>query len=290
MWFHFPTSIPKLLTAMQSSATYAELALLAGSWEPNDIERQVYGRDWNKVGPSKLRGTFYGARDGRNIHTSHVDMIRSLFPDSQLDWWRCHPIAQILCDASLGQDGVLDALNTLPKGLERRRIWDEEWAGAYTFAPFARELPDTVEVIQKLAGMRTPFALLALIGRMRLAQLRGARTSIDSAYAKALAHMLPNCIACSPHLFLGQEALLEATWRFLWWSPHAETRLVFQLYDEDTPTLSDIMRRVSEATRLIRWPGLPLPPADQLQSRRNKVAEFVRSTGESTRFVYNENF
>jgi hypothetical protein len=127
-----PTSAPELLAAMQSAATYAELSLLASSWEPNEIERQVYGRDWNKKGPYKLRGTFYSTRDGSNISSSHANTIRSLFPDSHLGWWRRHPIAEILCEAKLGQDGILDALNTLPEGPERQCIWDEGWASLFT--------------------------------------------------------------------------------------------------------------------------------------------------------------
>lgn len=275
--FKPPTSVPDLLTAMQSAAAYAELAVLAGSWEPNDIERRLYGREWNKTGNDKLRGTFRSPRDGGKIHASHVDKIRSLFPDSHLSWWQRHPIAQILCDASLGQDAVLDALNTLPKGPERQCVWND-YVGAFTWTPFVRELPDTADVIQRLAGMQTPFALLALIGRMRLAQLRGADGCIDVKYEKALLHMLPDCIAYSPQLFLGQEALQEAVWRFLWWSPHAEARFLMQLH-ETKPTLGDVESRLSAAVPLISWPGLPLPPADQLKSRRDSVAKIAQNLG-----------
>jgi len=262
---------------MQSAAVYAELAVLANSWEPNEIERRIYSRDWNKAGPNKLRGTFYGTRDGRNIHASHVDKILSLFPDSHLDWWRRHPIAQILCNAHLGQDGILSALNTLPNGPERQSIWNEGWVGPFTFTPVVRELPDTAEVIQRLAVMRSPFALLAVIGRMRLAQLRGTDPDIDYEYKKALLHMLPDCIAFSPHLFLGHEALLEAVCRFLWWSPHAETRLLAQAFDENSLAVVETIKQA--ANRPASWSGLPLPPIDQLASRRNQVAKIVQSLG-----------
>lgn len=277
LWFIPPMSVPKLLTAMQSAATFAELAVLTGSWEPNTIERRIYQRDWNKVGPFKLRGTFYGARDGRNIHATHAEAIQSLFPGTNLDWWRRHPIGRILCDASLGQDGVLDALNMLPQGPERSCIWDERWVSTLTATTVAREIQDTSEVIQRLSAMRTPGALLALIGRMRLNQLRAANASLDVRYENALLHMLPETIAHSPHLFLGQEAILEALWLFLRWIPHVESR--FLLRPDDHTTAREIDDRLAEVAELINWPDLPQPPADQLESRRAKVARIMRELG-----------
>lgn len=266
--FKPPASIPQLLTAMQSAGAYAELAVLAGSWEANDIERRIYGREWNRTGNDKLRGTFHAPRDGAKMHLSQVDKILSLFPDSHLSWWQRHPIAQILCDASLGQDGVLEALNTLPYGAARNCVWGDQ----HTFgARIARELPDTAEVFLRLANERTPFALLALIGRMRLAQLRGAGGPIDRKYEQLILQMLPDCIAHSPHLFLGQEALLEALWRFLRWSPYAHIRFLTRLFSDPpirrTPFWPPLTGPISPST----WPGVPMVPQRQLQSRRRHV-------------------
>lgn len=270
-------SAPKLLAAMQSAAVYAELASVTGSWEPNEIERRLYKRDWNKPGPARLRGTFYGARNGGNIHAARAEAVRSLAPDSNLDWWRRHPLGLILCDASLGQDGVLDALRMLPQGPERSCIWDERWVSTLTATTIAREIQDSSEVIQRLAVMRTPSALLAVVGRMRLNQLRAANGFLDVDYEKALLHMLPETIAHSPHLFLGQDALLEAVWLFLRWIPHAESR--FLLRPDSHTTAREVDDRLAEATGLINWPGLPRPPADQLKLRRAKVVKIMRDLG-----------
>ena len=270
-----PMSAPKLLTAMRSAAVYAELASIAKNWEPNEIERFIYERDWNKPGPAKLRGTFHGTRDGRIIQPTHAKTIQSRFPCSDLDLWLRHPIGQILCNASLGQDGVLKALDTLPRGPERRCIWAEEWPSTLTATPVAREIPDTTGVVQRLAGMRTHHALLALVGRMRLNQLRTADGFMDAAYEKALLHMLPDCIASSPHLFLGQEALLASVCLFLRWIPHAESRYLLQPDSYLIP--SDVDERLAKATDQINWPGLSLPPVAQLESRRTKVAEIERN-------------
>lgn len=278
--FTVPISQPALLRAMRSSACYAELAQLAKSWEPNSIERSVFGRDWDKSDHEKIRSTFYSTRDGALIQTKHAQKICETFPNTRLAWWRIHPIGQILCDSSLKQGGVLQALEMLPAGPERALMWDERCVGLLSFERYQIEIPSDIASINSLEEIGTSDALLALIGRMRLSQLRGGETELDVAYERAIWRILPACIARTPHLYLGHRALVEALHQFLWWSPFSDSRYLHSVDDDSiTELIKSVHQRLSEQISSTEWPNLSPPPKEQLDLR----AKLARQISEQMR-------
>lgn len=265
MDFIRPTSTPLLLKELRSAACYAELAVHAGTWDPNDIEAKVFDRSYKKTGPNRRRGTFYKAMNGTVIQPRYLPDIESVFPSSRIRWWRAHPLAEILCNASLEQDGVLKALGTCPAGEERQLMWDEKYVGMLSWERFRIEVPDNVETIDALVQIGSVESLLMLVGRMRLAQLRG-RSELDMAYECAVWKTLPACVARSPHLLLGSEALLAALDGFLSWSPFSDSRFLGQIGDKKTfdLRLSFYSRLAHEMEKL----NVQSPPAEHLSIRK----------------------
>lgn len=272
MDFIRPTSTPPLLKELRSAACYAELAVHAGTWDPNEIETKVFDRSYKKAGPGKRRGTFYKAMNGTVLQPRFLPKITEAFPSTRIRWWRDHPLAEILCNGSLEQDGVLKALGTCPAGDERQHMWDESCVGMLSWERFRVEIPDSHETIASLAQIGSVESLLMLIGRMRLAQLRG-RSEFDMAYECAVWHTLPTCVAQSPHLLLGSEALLAALDGFLSWSPFSDSRFFGRLKDKRAAELrlSFYSRLTSEIERL----GVQPPPENHLSIRRNIVTKIV---------------
>lgn len=273
MDFVRPHSAPALLRALRSAACYAELALVSSSWGPYSIEHKVYDRKPNYSGPKKARGTFYSQRNGTVLPPRCVNDVEKKFPRSRIRWWSEHPIAQILCDASLEQDGVLKALGTCPAGDERRLMWDEEFVGMLSGERFRVEKRDCSDTIAALVGIGSVESLLVLIGRMRLAQLRGGDTSLDMAYERAIWETLPTCIARSPHLYFGHEALLAALEGFLSWSPFSDSRFLTSVTDKSVEKLrQSYIARLSE--EVLRQ-KLTLPPEEHMLIRKRIVDEIV---------------
>lgn len=270
-FFSPPTSTPLLLQALRSAACYAELAVLTGSWDPNDIEARVFGRNYTKSGPGKRRATFYKAMNGTVVQPRYLPEIESVFPGTRIRWWRAHPLGEILCNAALEQDGVLKALGMCPGGEERQLMWDERYVGAMSWEPLRIEVPDSIEAIEALVKIGSVESLLVLMGRMRLAQLRG-RSELDMAYECAVWKTLPMCVARSPHLLLGCDALLAALDGFLSWSPFSDSRLFVHMWDKQAVDLrhSFDSRLAHEMSRF----GVQAPPAEHL-SIRKKAAERI---------------
>ena len=275
--YNAPSSTPELLKALRSAGSFAELACFAGSWEPNSIEREVFDREWNKNGPAKLRSTFYAPRDGSVIRESQAEAIQAMLPQLRLKWWRRHPIGVILCDAELQQDGVLAELDTLPEGSARCCVWDETCSGLLSGVRIRSEIPYSSDLVRRLASMGTPESLLAILGRMRLAQLRGEDYVVDFEYELALQQALPTCIARSPHLYLAHEALLEAIARFLTWAPYADSRHFMRVRHDNFEHLMrlDVERRLAEEVPMMGWPGLPLPPSEQMKLRKSTIDAWI---------------
>lgn len=267
-----PTSTPLLLQALRSAACYAELALRSGSWDPNTIEQNVFGRIYKETGPKKRRGTFYKAMDGTVVQPRYLPDIEAAFPGTRIRWWRDNPLAEVLCNGSLEQDGVLKALRTCPAGDERQHMWDENFVGMLSWERFRVEVPDSHETIASLAQMGSVESLLVLIGRMRLAQLRG-QSELDMSYECAVWQALPTCVAQSPHLLLGSEALLAALDGFLSWSPFSDCRFFGQIEDKRAAELrlSFYPRLTSEIERL----GVQAPPENHLSIRRKIITKIV---------------
>lgn len=265
MDFIRPTSTPLLLQALRSAACYAELAILSGSWNPNDIESKVFDRSYEKTGPEKRRGTFYKAMNGTVVQPRYLPDIERVFPSTRIRWWRAHPLAEILCNAALEQDGVLKALGTCPPGSERQLMWDENYVGMLSWERFRVEVPDSVGTIDALVQIASVESLLILLGRMRLAQLRG-RSELDTAYECAVWKLLPTCVARSPHLHLGTEALLAALDGFLSWSPFSDSRFLEQIREKQVVELrlSFHARLAQEMKRL----DVQAPPAEHLSIRK----------------------
>lgn len=266
------TSTPLLLQALRSAACYAELAVMSGSWDPNDIETKVFDRSYKKSGPGKRRATFYKAMNGTVVQPRYLPAIESVFPGTRIRWWRAHPLGEILCNAALEQDGVLKALGTCPAGEERQLMWDEKSVGMMSSERFRIEVPDSVETIDALVGIGSVESLLVLIGRMRLAQLRG-RSELDMTYERAVWKALPTCVARSPHLLLGSEALLAALDGFLSWSPFSDSRFIGQIWDKRAVDLrhSFDSRLAHELKRI----GVQAPPAEHLSIRKSAVERIV---------------
>ncbi len=265
MDFIRPTSTPLLLKELRSAACYAELAVHAKTWDPNDIEAKVFDRSYKKTGPEKRRGTFYKAMNGTVVQPRYLPDIESVFPSSRIRWWRAHPLAEILCNAALEQDGVLKALGTCPAGEERQLMWDESYVGMLSWERFRMEVPDSVETIDALVQIGSVESLLMLVGRMRLAQLRGL-SEFDMRYECAVWKTLPTCVARSPHLLLGSEALLAALDGFLSWSPYSDSRFLGQIGDKQAVELrlSFYSRLAQEVKRL----DVQAPPAEHLAIRK----------------------
>lgn len=272
MDFIAPRCEPALLKAMRSAACYAELAQLSSSWEPYAIEFHVYNRKHNEVDFKKSRATFYPARNGSVPPPSRVKDVETKFPHTRLRWWHAHPIASILCNARLEQDGVLKALGTCPAGDERQHMWDETCVGMASWERFRVEVADSLETIASLAQIGSVESLLVLIGRMRLAQLRG-RSELDMAYECAVWKTLPTCIARSPHLLFGSEALLAALDGFLSWSPFSDSRFLGQIADKRAVELrlSFYARLAQEMKRL----DVQTPPEEHLSIRKRIVADIL---------------
>ncbi|MBK9494699.1 MAG: hypothetical protein IPO08_09160 [Xanthomonadales bacterium] len=271
-FFRPPTSTPLLLQALRSAACYAELAVLSGSWDPNDIEEKVFDRSYKKTGPAKRRATFYKAMHGTVVQPRYLPDIESIFLDTRIRWWRAHPLGEILCNAALEQDGVLKALKTCPAGEVRKLMWDESCVGAFSCEQFRVELPDSIETIEALVRIGTVESLLVLVGRMRLAQLRG-RSELDSEYEHAVLKTLPTCVARSPHLLLGSEALLAALDGFLSWAPFSDSRFIGLFWDKQAIDLrhSFDSRLAHEIKRL----GVQAPPAEHLAIRKLAVEKIL---------------
>jgi hypothetical protein len=267
-----PTSTPLLLKELRSAACYAELAVQSGTWDPNDIETKVFDRSYKKTGPGKRRGTFYKAMNGTVVQPRYLLKIESVFPGTRIRWWRDHPLAEILCNAALEQDGVLKALGTCAAGQERQLMWDENYVGMLSWERFRVEVPDSVETIAALVQIGSVESLLVLVGRMRLAQLRGARGSLDMEYERAIWQVLPTCVARSPHLYLGHEALFGALDGFLSWSPFSDSRFLAGLRDKraEELRLSFFSRLSNEVARL----RVQLPPEEHLLIRK-RVADGI---------------
>lgn len=68
---------------------------------------------------------------------------------------------------------MLKALGTCPAGEERQFMWNENTVGILSWERLCVEVPDSVEAIDALVQIGSVESLLMLIGRMRLAQLRG---------------------------------------------------------------------------------------------------------------------
>lgn len=268
-----PTSTPRLLKALRSAACYAELAELSGSWEPNEMERRIFGRDYSGKDYKKRRGTFYSAMEGAAIQPRHIDEVERTYPQTKLRWWRQHPLGEILCNASLEQDGVLRTLRSLPESEEREFMWDEKGVGMLSFERFRIEVADSEEAISALVKIGSVESLLVLVARMRLAQLRGRETSLDFAYERAIWQILPTCLAKSPHLYLGNEALLLALDGFLSWSPFSDARFVRRLVDSSIEELRCSLpsRLACELARLSVQP----PPEEHLSIRRLLVSRII---------------
>ncbi|WP_144409312.1 hypothetical protein [Pseudoxanthomonas suwonensis] len=175
MDFIRPTSTPLLLKELRSAACYAELAVHSGTCDPNEIETRVFNRSYKKTGPEKRRGIFYKAMNGTVVQPRYLLKIESVFPGTRIRWWRDHPLAEILCNAALEQDGVLKAIGTCAANQERQLMWDENYVGMLSWERFRVEVPDSAETIAALVQIGSVESLLVLVGRMRLAQLRGAR-------------------------------------------------------------------------------------------------------------------
>jgi len=268
-----PTSTPLLFQALRSAACYAELALQSGSWDPNTIEEKIFSRSYKETGPKKRRGTFYKAMNGTVVQPRYLSRIEEVYPATRIRWWREHPLAEILCNGSLQQDGVLKAIATCPAGQERQLMWDEDYVGMLSWERFRVEIPDSVETIASLARIGSVESLLVLLGRMRLSQLRGGGTCLDMEYECAVWQVLPTCVARSPHLYLGHEALLAALDRFLSWSPFSDSRFIAGLRDKraDELRLSFYSRLRNE---LKRQDVQPLPD-EHLSLRRTIVEKIV---------------
>lgn len=272
MNFIQPTSTPLLLQALRSAACYAELAILSGSWDPNDIETKIFDRSYKKTGPGKRRATFYKAMNGTVVQPRYLPEIESVFPGTRIRWWRAHPLGEILCNADLEQDGVLKALGTCPAGEERQLMWDESSVGMMSWERFRIEVPDSVETIDALVEIGSVESLLVLIGRMRLAQLRG-RSEFDMTYERAIWKTLPTCVARSPHLMLGSEALLAALDGFLSWSPFSDSRFLGLIWDKQAVELRNSFdsRLAHEMKRL----GVQAPPAEHLSIRKSAAERIL---------------
>ena len=272
MDFIRPTSTPLLLKELRSAACYAELAVQAGTWDPNEIETKVFDRSYKKTGPGKRRGTFYKAMNGTVLQPRFLPKITEVFPSTRIRWWRDHPLAEILCNGGLEQDGVLKALGACPAGDEREHMWDESCVGMLSWERFRVEVPDSYGTIGTLAQIGTVESLLVLIGRMRLAQLRG-RSELDMAYECAVWQTLPTCVARSPHLLLGSEALLAALDGFLSWSPFSDSRFVGKITDKQAVELrlSFHSRLAHETNRL----DVQAPPEEHLSIRRRNVSDIL---------------
>ncbi len=276
-----PTSTPLLLQALRSAACYAELALRSGSWDPNTIEEKVFDRTYKKAGPAKRRGTFYKAMDGTVVQPRYLPDIEAAFPGTRIRWWRDNPLAEVLCNGSLEQDGVLKALGTCPAGDERQHMWDENFVGMLSWERFRVEVPDSQENIASLVQIGSSESLLVLLGRMRLAQLRG-RAELDISYECAVWQTLPTCVARSPHLLLGSQALLAALDGFLSWSPFSDSRFLGQIRDKQAVELriSFYSRLAQEMKRL----DIQAPPEEHLSIRRRIVTDILSGrTKQSTR-------
>lgn len=274
-----PTSTPLLLQALRSAACYAELAVLSGSWDPNDIEARIFDRSYKKSGPAKRRATFYKAMNGTVVQPRYLTAIESAFPGTRIRWWRAHPLGEILCNAALEQDGVLKALGTCPAGKERQLMWDENTVGMMSWERFRIEVPDSVEMIDALVEIGSVESLLVLLGRMRLAQLRG-RSELDMTYERAVWKTLPTCVARSPHLLLGSDALLAALDGFLSWSPFSDNRFLGQIWDKQAVEL-----RLSFNSRLaheIKHLDVQSPPEEHLSIRRRIVTDILAGRTEQS--------
>ena len=279
MSFIRPTSSPQLLQALRSAACYAELAVQTGTWDPNEIEAKVFGRTYKMTGPEKRRGTFYKAMNGTVVQPRYLPTIERICPGTRIRWWRAHPLAEILCNAEQEQDGVLKALGTCHPGQERALMWDESCVGILSWARFRIEVPDSPEGIAALIRIGSVESLLMLIGRMRLAQLRGA-LQFDTEYEVAIWQTLPTCIARSPHLHLGCEALLAALDGFLSWSPFSDSRHFEQIRDSRVQELRRSF--YSRLTDELEQIDIIRPPDEHLSIRRRIVERAVAGDGRST--------
>jgi len=253
---------------------YAELARIAESWDPIKIERAIFGRHRGGQDFLQSRRSFFSVRDGGRLQRSHAERVQERFPRSGVMLcWR-HPLAQILCDAELMQDGVLAELETLPRGRARACVWDEQgisWLAGY---PVRREVPATTDLIERLMQENHPKTLLTLAGRMRLEQLRGTGKH-DHHYVRAIWSCLPVCVARSPHLYLGQNALIQALDRFMAWLPfadHRELRMAASL--EIIDLRNSVFDRLEVAA--VRWKRKrTFPPFEELERRRLQLVDIL---------------
>jgi hypothetical protein len=215
------TSRPDLLMALRHAAIRAELVRLAGTSDANEMERRIFG-----VSTPQLKGTFRHVLRGGGLSPQVIDSVTSRYPKSPLAWWADHPIGRILCDGSLRQDGLLDAMGTLPRCLARRSVWDERWSGAFTMFRQQIEVPDSPEVISVLRKKGSVSALLVLLGRMRICVLRGYEgLGIGRSYEEAIYAVAKRVVRRSAHFSGVRKELYQAIDGFLEWAPYVDERL-----------------------------------------------------------------
>lgn len=262
---------------LRASSVYVEYALLTGKWQPGAIEVEINERgvkdsaeastDWEKTG----RMSTY--RNGGVPHPSTIRRDAKRFEHSNLIHWHFHPIAQILCRPEISHEEVVSILRAIPEPSVRSSIFEEDISSLLgtRLIQFRVDAMDSIEALE-----RTPshWALLALIGRIKLLQLE-LRPRLHARYASAVLRNLLVTVPRSPHLFSSCTVLVGAVFDFLGRSPFEELSIL----DWSDPCFS---REGNIASLLGAHPnatvdGINLPPLTLVESfdRIYQACEFT---------------
>ncbi len=257
----------ELLPVMQSAACYAELAEIAGSWGEKEIEKGIWDRDSKQIDHMKFRGTFENTIAGGCPRHEHIKRIVERHQQSNLHMWRRHPIGEILCVPALRQDDILENLRTLANTPVAKHIWVKTIAIFNTDISQLIEIEDSKHSIATLSKQACPWVLQALLGRMRLNQLRG-ETRLDIEFERAIWEIFPACVAGSPHLYIAQHALTAALENFFKWEPFHSQRFPLEVLDNlmIIPRNNIASRIAIEAENAMKA-GTVLPTADLVAYR-----------------------
>ena len=219
-----PLAAPLLHRELSSGACFAELALRAGTWNARQIELVVDERLGGPPIGLEPRKTYVGLYRGSRLQSAHAQRLQDCFPDSQILLWREHRLARVLCDPNITMDGLVRLLKDIEDPDVRNVLFSSPhmiWGSS------VRQLQNwSPTVIAELSQLSSHDALLALAGRLRLAQLNGDFQFEWLAHG-ALWSLLARAVEFSPHLLIALDALILAVDCFFSWQPGADIR-VFQ--------------------------------------------------------------
>ncbi|MFK3648013.1 hypothetical protein ACI2IY_06185 [Lysobacter enzymogenes] len=268
-----PVQAQYRLSLLRGAACYAEFALLAGTWTTTGIEASLDGKG---VGTQRRAISGEGTRKYARYLTGGIpsektiNAISAKYPKTALRFWAAHPIGQLLTDGDLTADAVLRLLETLAAGVARSRVWDES-PELLARSSFRREVPDDIDTINALADLRTPDALLALLGRHRLRRLMG-QTEFDDIYEFALMDCFAAVVGNCPHLCLAKHVLVPVFADYLEW-PFGEAPTQHSLADRDGGSRAeywdDVVHQIDRARMEAELRGIPMPPKKYIEDFKN---------------------